>query len=239
MRKIRIPAVGAAMVFLILTMAVTITAQDAGHGRDIETIVAEIQQMQGVDTFTAIDPDSVPPALLEELGDAVMDRMIGDEERHAWMDQMMGGDGSQQLAAAHRWMGYRYLRSGGGELDAWGPGWMGPAMMGPGMMGRGGMHGWYGSEAGWSGDGSYRSRGLAGRWFHPWYWMLGPIVLIVLIVLIVAFAVVLVRRRQGGVLPDARSTSAYEILRARYARGEITRDELREMTRVLRDSEST
>lgn len=229
MKTMRIPAVGAVLVFLMVT--VTISAQDAGHGRDIETIVAEIQQLQGVDTFTAIDPDTVPPALLEELGDAVMDRMIGDEERHSWMDQMMGGDGSEQLSAAHRWMGYRYLRGGGGDLDAWGPGWMGPGMMGPG-----GMHGWM---HGWYGDVSYRGRGPAGRWFHPWYWMLSPIVLILAVVLIVVFVILFTQRRKRRDLVGTRSADATEILRARYARGEITREELREMTRVLHDSESS
>ncbi len=229
MKIMRIPAVGAALVFLMVT--VTISAQDAGHGRDIETIVAEIQQMQGVDTFTAIDPDTVPPALLEELGDAVMDRMIGDEERHSWMDQMMGGEGSEQLSAAHRWMGYRYLRSGGGELDTWGPGWMGP-----GMMGSGGMHGWM---HGWYGDASYRGRGPAGRSFHPWYWMLSPIVLILAVVLIVVFVFIAIRRRRRDPSHATPPTDATDILRARYARGEISRDQLQEMTRVLRDSESS
>jgi hypothetical protein len=47
------------------------------------------------------------------------------------MDGMMGGEGSQSLASAHRWMGYRYLTDGS-EYDYRG-GRMG--MMGPGMMG--------------------------------------------------------------------------------------------------------
>jgi hypothetical protein len=75
----------------------------------------------------------VPPELLGELGDAVMSEIHPDPQTHEWMDQMMGGEGSESLASAHRWMGYRYLAGGYGR----GFGMMSGGMMGPGMMGRG------------------------------------------------------------------------------------------------------
>ncbi len=41
-----------------------------------------------------IKADKVDPALVEELGDAVMDVMIGNPAMHDRMDRMIGGDGS-------------------------------------------------------------------------------------------------------------------------------------------------
>jgi hypothetical protein len=117
--------------------AVSAFADNDGHSESVEQVEAQIRSELGLKADERIDPDKVPPQLLEELGDAVMAVMHPDPEQHEWMDRMMGGEGSESLAAAHRWMGYRYLSGGYGG----GFGMMGGGMMGPGMMGRWGMMG--------------------------------------------------------------------------------------------------
>jgi hypothetical protein len=99
-----------------------------------ETVLSQIRQKLGLGPDDRIDPSKVPDNLMQELGDAVMDQMIPNPQQHEWMDRMMGGEGSESLAAAHRWMGYRYLTGGYGPGGGYG-------MMGGGMMG-GGYGGW-------------------------------------------------------------------------------------------------
>lgn len=105
---------------------------NARHSESVEAVTAEIRAELGLKAGERIDPDKVPPQLLEELGDAVMGTRHPEPEQHEWMDKMMGGEGSESLAAAHRWMGSRYLSGG------YGPG---SGMMGGGMMSRWGMMG--------------------------------------------------------------------------------------------------
>src|SRR6056297_749630 len=62
-----------------------------------------------------------------------MSEVHPNERVHSWMDRMMGGEGSESLASAHRWMGYRYLT----DSSEYGYGRGRIGMMGPGMMGRG------------------------------------------------------------------------------------------------------
>ena len=107
------------------------------HNESVEAVTAEIRAELGLKANERIDPAKVSPQLLEQLGDAIMGTIHPDPEQHEWMDQMMGGEGSESLAAAHRWMGIRYLNGGYGP----GSGMMGGGMMGPGMMGRWGMMG--------------------------------------------------------------------------------------------------
>jgi len=81
--------------------------------RSVEAIVADIEKQQSVTTPELIQVDKVPPALLEELGDAVMGALIGDPDRHDAMDRALGGDGSPRLTAFHGDLGLQYLRKGG------------------------------------------------------------------------------------------------------------------------------
>jgi len=123
--------------FVFLVSAATF-AQSDDHTASVDQVMQKIYDNLGLKSGDRVNPDQVPPALLEELGDAVMSEIHPDGDVHEWMDQMMGGEGSDSLAAAHRWMGYRYLSGG------YGPGMMGSAtggMMGRGMMGNG-FNGW-------------------------------------------------------------------------------------------------
>jgi hypothetical protein len=120
------------LLVILITVTAMMWADVDGHSRPIEDVLTDIRNDLGLGEDERIDPDAVPPELLEELGDAVMGEIHSDAETHQWMDEMMGGEGSESLASAHRWMGYRYLTGGYGR-----GGMMGSGMMGPGMMGRG------------------------------------------------------------------------------------------------------
>jgi hypothetical protein len=171
------------------------TGGDA-HTVSIEEAISHIRSELGLSPDEAIDPDAVPSPLLEELGDAVMADMAGSEAHHEWMDTMMGGEGSESLGSAHRWMGYRYLTGG-----------YGPYGPGPGPDGR-----WddrWSSRPGW---GRGPGRGMHGGMMGPgmmggWGMMGNP---------------------RWGAGPETYD-SPEEIARRRYARGEITTDEFREI----------
>jgi len=116
----------------VLAWSLTGTQGDE-HSIQPEQVINEIRSQMGLSSEESIDPDAVSEPLLEELGDAVMSEVHPNERVHSWMDRMMGGEGSESLASAHRWMGYRYLSDD--SAYGYGRGHMG--MMGPGMMGRG------------------------------------------------------------------------------------------------------
>ena len=159
-----------------LILAGVAYADDDDHDLSIQQVTDEIRAQLGLGPNDSIDADVVPPALLERLGEAVMISVHPDTDTHEWMDEMMGGEGSESLAAAHRWMGYRYLTGGYGAAG----------MMGPGMMGSFGPGG-------------------AGR---RWGMMGNPSVQV----------------------PDQqRFASPEDIVRRRYAAGEITREEYLQM----------
>lgn len=103
------------------------------HSVTPEQVIAEIRSEMGLGSDEAVNPDEVPAPMLERLGDAVMAEVHPNESVHTWMDRMMGGEGSESLASAHSWMGYRYLSDD--SAYGYSGGHMG--MMGPGMMGRG------------------------------------------------------------------------------------------------------
>lgn len=175
------------LLTILITLAGTVWADSDGHNATVDQVMDEIRNELRLRENERIDPDTVPPALLEELGDAVMSEIHPDPEVHEWMDQMMGGEGSESLASAHRWMGYRYLTGGYAGGNGWRSGrrgMMGHGMMGPGMMGGG---------------------------FGRWGMMGNP-----------------------SVAPDSIGpyASPEEIVKQRYARGEISREEY---LRILED----
>jgi len=92
-------------------------------------------------------------------------------------------------------------------------GFGGFGMMGPGMMGGyGGMMGGFG--------------------YNPIGWILS-LVFWALIIGGVVWLVVWLVRNVGGTASTARPDSAIEILKARYARGEITKEQFAEMKKNL------
>jgi putative membrane protein len=128
------------------------------------------------------------------------------------MDEMMGGEGSEQLDSTHRWMGYQYLQNNG-NLGGFGPGMMSGWGYGGGTWGPGMMSGWYGPAR-------------MGSQFVAWIWIAGFLLISVAIVLVI---VLKQRRRRIENSP----VNALEILRARYAKGEISREEFQKIREGL------
>lgn len=75
-------------------------------------VLEEIRVAQNAAFVSDIDCGLVTYEQLEELGDAWMETVHPGEE-HEFMDQMMGGEGSESLRVAHVQMGARYLGCGG------------------------------------------------------------------------------------------------------------------------------
>lgn len=101
----------ATMVVLVLLIA-SITTAYAGNASDIksiDTVVSDIRAELNIKATDPINPEKVNNGLLEQLGDSVMEAMIGNHDLHEQMDARMGGDGSATLTSMHIRMGYEYL----------------------------------------------------------------------------------------------------------------------------------
>ena len=82
-----------------------------------------------------------------------------------------------------------------------------------------------------------RAEGYYGphMWGGGWHFMFGPLMMILFVAVIAVVAVVVVRRLGGGSGPAASApgNSALDILRERFARGEIDAEEFAERRRHL------
>ncbi len=132
MKKIFFPIIIINVILFPSFFVSAIENQDAS----LDDILQEILNSQNVTKVTDIDCKGVSDIQFEELGDAVMGLMVGSEEQHEIMDQMMGGEGSESLKSTHILMGKQYL---GCQGEGYGTSY---GMMGiPGMMGGSGMMG--------------------------------------------------------------------------------------------------
>ena len=64
-----------------------------------------------------------------------------------------------------------------------------------------------------------------------WLWALGGLIVLVALVVLVVWAVSTMSRANRG--PDERRSQPLDILRERYARGEITKEQFEEAKRTL------
>ena len=95
------------LIFIFATF--TSVYADAMTPKSIDTVMSEIRVGQGVKSNDKINPDKVSQPKLQELGDSVMQAMIGNTAIHDQMDLKLGGDGSASLTAMHTKIGYNYL----------------------------------------------------------------------------------------------------------------------------------
>lgn len=96
------------VVLIVVSFSVSIFSADM-ELKSIDVILSEIRQEQGISSTDTIDVDMVSADKLEELGDSVMEVMIGNSEIHEQMDERLGGEGSTSLTAFHKRLGYNYL----------------------------------------------------------------------------------------------------------------------------------
>ncbi len=113
------------MTFMLLLSVAR--AHDVEKTRSIEEAISEILVQQGISTVSQIDCTKVSGAQFEELGDSIMDKVVGNHELHEQMDAMMGGEGSASLVQMHAIMGKNWLGCGQGARGFGG-------MMGINMM---------------------------------------------------------------------------------------------------------
>lgn len=225
----RLAAVAAALLFTFGA-----TAALADQSKPLADVIAEIRTAQGLKADQTIDCSKVTDAQFEEVGEAWMDLMIPDPQRHEMMDRMMGGPGSASLANAHRMMGARYL--GCISDDSYG------GMMMPGMMGFAGGYGAHGGNTmGYggafgsrAGPGMMGGYGGYGGWMHSWG---GGIVMWLIMLVVIGLVVYLIvasnHHRNQTFTSGSHSESPQDILRKRYARGEISKDEFERMKKDI------
>lgn len=162
-----------------------------------------------------ISCDKLNENQLELIGDYYMEQMHPGIQ-HERVDQMMGGEGSVSLKQAHMQMAW-VLYCGQTNVTATYGGMMGMmpimgrfggGMMGYGMMNYGNMMG-YGSE--W---------GVFGLLF----WALAFVALVLLVYWLYT------NLRNGG-----QTVSAMDLLKQRYAKGEISKKEYQDMKKDLEE----
>jgi uncharacterized membrane protein len=169
--------------------------------------------------------DKLSQDQLELIGDYYMEQMHPGQQ-HEIMDRMMGGEGSPQLRQQHiqialvlycgrtdtnvTYGGMMAMMpvfySGGGSYRGV-PGAFGTGMIGGGMMG-----------------GSYSNGGLDGLG-----WVLGLVFWVLVLIALILLIVWLYK----GVSGAGGKQSASEILRQRYAKGEISKKQYEEMKKDL------
>lgn len=100
-------------------------ATEDDKSQNLDSLVNEVMQQQGVKSKDEIDCQKLSQGQLEDIGDAWMDNHLGSSAAHEQMDKMMGGEGSESLRQAHIRMGESYLNcpgKGGGfpMMYGWG-----------------------------------------------------------------------------------------------------------------------
>lgn len=183
---------------LLLTISSTLFA-DGEHDTSVEEVINKIETELNLKNKREIEADKVPDNLLEELGEALMNEMHPDEREHLLMDNMMGGEGSESLKAMHRAMGYRYLKGN-----------------------------WYGNRTMWDnfGDGCGFSFPFRGHMMSGWT---GGIFMFIFFILFGGVAVYLlylaITKSKVNSPGGEGKESAIELLKKRYASGEISKEE--------------
>jgi len=208
------------MFFCILSLIV-INSQSMDI-RSVDTILSEIRKEQGLKGNEKINPDKVSEQKLEELGDSLMEIMIGNHEEHERMDNMMGGDGSKSLNAMHSSIAYRYLSG------------IPVGMMG-GMMGYNGMMNGFplNNNLNYKGGTSMMSNdyGMMGWGFGNWVMIFIIIVFIFILIAIGVLIFYAIKKNQNTNFSS--SETPLDILKKRYAKGEISKEDFNKIKNDL------
>ncbi len=113
-------------VYVIFSLAILVSISFAHEELGSpEEMMNSIMSQQNVSDIKHIDCSRMADADSEALGDALMERMVGNHALHEQMDAMMGGEGSASLRQMHTLMGENWLGCGAGLMG----GTMMPMMM--------------------------------------------------------------------------------------------------------------
>jgi len=198
----------------VLAKADKPAVMDDNNNQTLESVLKDIRQSQNVKSNDQIDCEKVTDKQFEGLGEAYMDVMHPDPKEHAILDRMMGGGNSESLATMHRMMGARYLGCyKGGVMGDYGMGMMGGNIMAGQQYGP------------WTVLHNHHGWNMMNQWLGGWPMWLFLIILIAVII----YAFAQNKKSVGG----AGSESALDILRKRFARGEISKDEFERMKKDL------
>ncbi|MHB1484917.1 MAG: hypothetical protein ACYCYI_09660 [Saccharofermentanales bacterium] len=167
------------IMVIIIFMAIGIQAEDT-KPRNLETVLSEIVTEQGVQSKDRIDVKKVSDAKLEELGNSVMEAVIGDSTIHEQLNTRIGGNGSNALKAFHIRLGYNYL-------DDYPLGML--SYMSSGMMSKNGVIRRIGDTRGMMGNDFWGYDSMMGN-----FGWLGIIIGCVLVILLVLIIILLIKR---------------------------------------------
>lgn len=231
------------IVFMLAISFVSVAAQE-GEMRSIDEIVLDIREDLGLSADAVIDPTLVDTLRLEELGDSVMEAYFNNTELHEEWDDYLGGETSVTLQNVHIRLGVDYLNGYSITMMSFMPldttrtfG----SNRGFGMMGgynqsndgyRGMMGNWFGQNTGISTIApynAYRSFGMMNS-FGFGGMFIGMFGFVLVIALIVFMIMRLFNKQQTSVYTD----NALAVLKERYARGEIDREEYIRSSNLIR-----
>lgn len=253
---------GLAMIIMMAVIVLPIMAAaetKAPEAAGVQQIMEQIRRSQNVTKNDQIDCSKVTAEQLKQLGQAVAAGMYPDNQSRNYMNNMMGGENTAMSDYRYRMIGAHYLGCYGfGGQGHHGKGWWGNGMMGHGMMGRGMMgpygyglmEGPYGMmgpmmnmmmdgfEPGCYGHGMHGRRnwnmmpyGYGGWMGHGFF---GPFGWLILLIVLVIIVYVIVKAARGGYHGTAAGENALDILKKRYARGEITKEQFDKMKEDLK-----
>lgn len=208
-----------AFILGLLMLPVLSVKADSMDLKSVETIIAEIRQDQNIATTDPINISKVTSAKLEELGDSVMEQVVGNTAVHDRMDIALGGDGSANLTNVHMRVGYNYLAGVPITMMTF-MGAGGMMSFGGGMMGG---YGYFPQNENYVGYGSMMSGYAVG-------WMVAGLLGLVALIIGIAYLVT----RSSKQKSSSSGSDALNILKTRYAHGEITHEEFLRMSEHLK-----
>jgi len=212
------------MLLLVLSPVFAYANED-NYNLSVDEVVSKIIQTQSASDLSKIDCTKVSDARWGELGEVIMEVMHPDPKQHELMGQMMGGNGSDNLQILHINMGRNYLGCASGGFGMMNSGIMGspisrigtssnqPTDIGSSM----GSYTMMGS--------SFMGEGLGGG---------GWVFMILFWILLILGIVWLIKFLASKSTSQDKVSAALEILKSRYAKGEINKKEFVKMKKDIR-----
>lgn len=96
----------------------------AQQNQELQKQVNAVYASQQISSLDKLNCQKVTNDQFENVGDAYMGVMAGNEQSHSQMEQRMGGEGSEELRNVHIQMGEKYLgcqtnKGGGYSMMGW------------------------------------------------------------------------------------------------------------------------